>query len=153
MKKLARNALWVMLAFVKMTNAATLTAEQNQAAEFIQKMYSYSAGAFEFGYFQGKYEPDRQCLLMEEFFLKKLIPKPEKDQGCDIGTRRYIRYPGVGDIELSESKKMGQMPRPKLSIPLIEGDKARVEAKDTLHKSCLSCFSARNSLIHIEPSS
>jgi hypothetical protein len=81
-------------------------------------MYSYSAGTFEYGEFQGKYEPERQCLLMEEFFLKKFISRPDKIRSCKIGTDTYIRYPGAGSEDLSENIKKGQMPKPKLSIPV-----------------------------------
>lgn len=135
MKNLICNVLFALFTFVQIANAAHLTQEQQEATAFIQKMYSYSAELFEFSELQGKHEPDRHCLLMEDFFVKKLISRPEKNQGCEIGTRRYIRYPGVDDIELSESKKQGKMPRPKLSIPLIEGDKAWIEATSKYGKT------------------
>ncbi len=55
---------------------------------------------------------------MEEFFLKKFISRPDKIRSCKIGTDTYIRYPGAGSEDLSENIKKGQMPKPKLSIPV-----------------------------------
>jgi len=135
MKKLARNSFLVLFVFVQMASSATLTPEQKEAISFIQKMYSYGAGTFEFSEFKGKHEPDRQCLLVEEFFLKNLISRPEKIGGCKVGAGTYIRYPGAGSEELSENTRKGQMPRPKLSIPVVEGDKARIEAASKYGKT------------------
>jgi len=125
MMKAIRYAALALLTWVQLACAATPTSEQKEVTAFIQKMYSYSPNMFEFGYFKGNFEPDKQCALMEEFFVKNLIVRPKKSQGCDAG----IRYPGAfGDV-LSENRNPGEMPKPKLSAPIVEGDKATISAE------------------------
>ncbi len=125
MMKAIRVAALAFLSWTQLAWAATPTSEQKEVTAFVQKVYSYSANMFEFGYFNGNFEPDKQCALMEKFFVRRLITRPEKSQGCDAAAR----YPGAGSEDLGDNRYPGQMPKPKLSTPIVEGDKATISAK------------------------
>jgi len=133
MKYLVRNALLALLVFVQMASAASLSPEQKDVTAFMEKMYSYGAGTFEFGRFNGHYDPKKFCDLMHDFFADWLLSPLVKNQGCDIGAS--VRYPGAGEEEMGYLAKKGQMPMPKLSIPLVEGNKARIEATSKYGKT------------------
>ena len=117
-----RYAVWLLLVLTNAACAAVLTPEQKEVFVFMQKMYSYSADTFEFGEFGGNYLPKKQCMLMQEFFLESLLDKPQNNKSCNLG----IRYPGAGSEELRYNSKPGQMPKPNLSTPKVEGDKATI---------------------------
>lgn len=124
MMKVIRYAGWALLVTTNAACAGSVALEQKEVSEFVQRMYSYSANMFEFGEFGGSYAPSKQCMLMQDFFLENLVVRSQNGRGCNLG----IRYPGVGSEELSYKGKLGQMPKPKLSTPIIEGDKATISA-------------------------
>lgn len=118
----------LLLMLTHAVNAATSALEKNQVISFMRKMYSYSMNMFEAAEFQGKYAPDKQCALMEEFFSKDLILRKEKRQGCDVGDV-FIRYPGFSGADFDIYGGPGEMPKYKLGIPNIEEGKASISVK------------------------
>ena len=89
-------------------SADTLTPEQKEVKQFIEKMYSYDPDSFEGGEFSkkdgtpflrnripnnaGKYQPPKQCALLGEFFDSSLIKKREIRPGL-VGCDTPNRYP------------------------------------------------------------
>ncbi|MBT0570050.1 hypothetical protein KIK84_06925 [Curvibacter sp. CHRR-16] len=109
--------------------AAGMTPEQKEVLKFIQKMYSYSANTFEYGYFGGKFNPKEHCKFLDKFFVNELITPASGTQSCDAPN---IRYPEAGSEDLSMNRNAGELPQPTIGVPIIDGDKAtiRVETKE-----------------------
>jgi len=126
MMKAIRYVALAALTWAQLACAATPTPEQKEVTAFMHKMYSYSANMFEFGRFNGTYNPGDFCTLMGDFFVGSLIARPEKNKGCDVA---FIRYPGAGSEDLGLNRNSGEMPKPKLSPPIVEGDKATVTSE------------------------
>lgn len=133
MIKVIRCASMLLAFSINVVGAEPLSSEQRSVTEFIKKMYSYGADTFEFGRFNGHYDAEKFCALMEDFFQKQILTPLIKNQGCDPADV-LIRYPGAGSEELGYNAKPGQLPKPKLSTPKIEGDKASVSATSEFGK-------------------
>jgi hypothetical protein len=105
--------------------AAPLTEDQKDVTSFISKIYSLSAESFEYAEFNGKYLPAKRCELYRQFFTSNLIRKKTDSIGCETN---YVRYPSLGSEDLAGPYALTPLPKPKISVPIINGDKAQVEA-------------------------
>jgi hypothetical protein len=115
-------------------NAETLKQEQIAIKSLIKKMYAVSFNEFEAATFgakyknceeivKGKYEPDRQCLLLTEFLVKEAVIKEKGvNQGCMSG----FRYPGLDTMDLSPLECTDPPPTPSINTPIVNGNKATV---------------------------
>ena len=119
--------------------AETLTPDQVEIKSLIKKMYSIDPDTFEFGKFggkyknghlvvEGKYEPKRQCKLLEEFLVKEAVIKAPKDVICMTGIEGYFRYPDTvsSDMDLSSATRDKLPSKPQINTPSVDGDKAKV---------------------------
>ena len=131
--------LFVMQVSVKTVLAETLTADQIEIKSLIKKMYEIDPDTFEFGRFgakyknsdvmvRGKYNPAKQCKLLEEFLVKEAVIKEVKDLTCMTGNDSYFRYPSLSEAYLGSSERVEPPPQPEITIPLVNGDKAKVQA-------------------------
>lgn len=117
-----------------------LTAEQNEVATLVQKVYSYDPDTFEYGNFDkknqpfrvvrdsdgslgGSYKPKLQCELYRNFFVDALIVPEKKGRGCEP---IFVRYPTVGDENLGSTTRYIPLPSPKIGTPEVLDDKAKV---------------------------
>lgn len=114
-------------------NAEILTPEQSAITSLIRKMYSIDPYEFEAATFgakfkkskeivKGKFDPDRQCRLLAEFFVKEAVIKNKKDSGCLTG----FRYPSADDEEISPVTRYTPLPTPKINTPVVNGGRAKV---------------------------
>lgn len=101
--------------------AATLMEDQKAVKQLMSKMYAYSIDTFEFGQFNGKYDPSRGCKLLSQFFDVSLLIPNERKEPCDLGGRY-----AVGSSELLSDMRESHFPT-TIGNPVIEGDKAAVE--------------------------
>ena len=117
-----------------------LTAEQIEINLFIKKMYAIDPDTFEFGEFGGKYKngrvvvegkfnPKRQCKLLEEFLVKEAVIKEPKDVGCMTGIGGFFRYPGLDSMDLGSVTRIKPPSQPQIKTPVVDGDKAKVYVK------------------------
>ena len=138
MKKLLITFMLVLLSHSSVTLAGTLSSEQNAIKSLIQKMYAIDPDTFEYAEFGGKYknglmvsegkhDPKRQCLLLEEFLVKEAVIKNEKAQSCKTSNDGYFRYPGVSEMELSSATRDEPLPKTIIKSPVVSGDKAKIQ--------------------------
>jgi hypothetical protein len=129
MIKLVSNVSLALLLMVGSVFAATQTADQKTVVAFVQKMYSYSANMFEGGIFDGKDNPQKQCLLLRGFFLPNLLtPEDKKWHGCEIAVKVFLRYPGIPSEDFDIYGAPGAIKKPKFSQLTVEGAKASIAA-------------------------
>ena len=121
-------------------SADTLTPEQKEVKQFIEKMYSYDPGTFEFGEFSkkdgspfllnkvpkngGKYDPSRHCELLREFFDESQIEKRTIRPGligCGDGHLYYL-----DSMELSPDTRVEDIKTPDIRTPVVKDSKAMV---------------------------
>ena len=131
--------LLVVFVSTKVVLAETLTPDQIEIKALIKKMYLIDPDTFEFGRFgtkykngdvivRGKYNPDKQCKLLAEFLVRELVIEDEKDSGCMTGNGSYFRYPSLSEAYLGSSERVEPPPQPEIIPPLVNGDKAKVQA-------------------------
>lgn len=122
-------------------SADTLTPEQKEVKQFIEKMYSYDPDSFEGGEFSkkdgtpflrnripnnaGKYQPPKQCSLLGEFFDSSLIKKREIRPGL-VGCDAPNRYPYLAEY-ISSAIRYEDIPAPYIKPPVVSGNRAKVE--------------------------
>ena len=141
MKKVLMSITLLLVIFVsaKTVLADTLSQDQVEIKALIKKMYAIDPDTFEFGAFggkykngqvviEGKYDPKRQCKLLEEFLIKEAVIKEVKDISCMTGNGSYFRYPSLSEAYLGSSERVEPPPQPEITIPLVNGDKAKVQA-------------------------
>lgn len=127
MKKWVWNVFFALLAFVQMASATSLKSEQKEAAEFIQRLYSYSLNMFEAGEFKGgQHDPKKSCKLRAEFFSPNLLTQPDDRQGCQIKGMAFIRYPAFNGSEFDVYGAPGTIKKPKITVLNVEGEKSSV---------------------------
>lgn len=119
--------------------AATLSAEQQEVKDLINKVYSYDPETFEYGEFsenkqplpifdtakppKAKYQPKLRCEFLKNFFVQSLVV-PDKDHfGCES---IIVRYPTVDGDNLSFATRYKDLPKPSIGTPVVQGDKAKV---------------------------
>lgn len=123
-------------------SADTLTSEQKEVKQFIEKMYSYDPDTFEFGEFSkkdgtpflrnrvpnngGKYQPPKKCALLSEFFESVIIEKKEIRSGL-VGCEAPDRYPFLSDDNRSSVTRYEDIPAPYIKPPVVSGNRAKVE--------------------------
>lgn len=105
--------------------AAPLTEDQRKVNDLITKLYSYSGEEFEVGRFDGKFIPTKLCDFYAKFFAPKLITKPTNYPGCEV---QLNRYPSLGSEDLMGPYALSPLPKPQITIPIVNGDKAQIEA-------------------------
>lgn len=136
MKKIIIAAMLLIIASGVIAQAQTLSTDQAAIKSFIKKMYAIDPDTFEYATFgakykngeevvKGKYDPDRQCRLLEEFLVKEAIIKEKRDPTCMAG----FRYPSVDDMELSPATRYAPLPKPHINTPLVDGNKAKVHVE------------------------
>lgn len=119
----------------------TLTPEQKEVKQFIEKMYSYDPDSFEGGEFSkkdgtpflrnqvpnnaGKYQPPKQCALLNEFFDPMLVRKRDIKPGL-IECTAPNRYPYLAEY-ISSAIRYEDIPAPYIKTPVISGNRAKVE--------------------------
>jgi hypothetical protein len=128
--------LWVLALDVV---AAPLTAEQNEVTQFIVKLYSHNGSMFEMGRFNGNYNPKKHCEFLKEFLEKNLM-ESNGSAGCESYN---MRYPSLSSEDLSGPWSLDPLPRPKISTPIIDGDRASVEVMYKLQSSASGAYSGR----------
>lgn len=122
--------------------AGTLTPEQIEVRQFIEKMYSYDPITFEGGEFSqkdgspfdrnrapdhgGKYDPQRKCDLVKNFFEDSLVQKRIIRPGL-IGCDAPDRYPFLSDENRSSETRYEEIPAPYIMPPVLSRDSARIE--------------------------
>ena len=117
-----------------------LTTEQAEINLFIKKMYAIDPDTFEYGEFggkykngsvvvEGKYDPKRQCKLLEEFLVKEAVIKEPKDVLCMTGVHGHFRYPGLDSMDLGSATRTKSPSQPQIKTPIVDGDKAKVYVK------------------------
>ena len=122
-------------------SADTLTPEQKEVKQFIEKMYSYDPDTFEFGEFSkkdgspflrnrvpnnaGKYQPPKKCALLGEFFDSSIIEKKEIRSGL-VGCEAPNRYPYLAEY-ISSAIRYEDIPAPYIKPPVVSGNRAKVE--------------------------
>lgn len=123
-------------------SADTLTPEQKEVKQFIEKMYSYDPDTFEFGEFSkndggpffrnrvpnktGKYQPPKKCALLSEYFESAIIEKKEIRSDL-VGCEAPDRYPFLSDDNRSSVTRYEDVPAPYIKPPVISGNRAKVE--------------------------
>ena len=136
MTKALRGLAMCLLAWSGVALALTQTMEQLEVTGFMQKLYSYSANMFEGRIFNGKDNPQKQCVLLREFFSANVLtPEDSRWHGCDIVGNVFIRYPGLASEDFDIYGGPGAIKKPKLSVPLVDGDKASVSAVSEFGKT------------------
>lgn len=119
--------------------ADTLTPEQKEVKQFIEKMYSYDPDTFEFGEFSkkdgspflrnrvpnggGKYQPPKKCALLNEFFESGIIEKKEIRSGL-VGCEAPSRY--LPAMDLSSYERLDDIQAPDIRTPVVKDNKAMV---------------------------
>ena len=118
--------------------AETLTSDQIEIKTLIKKMYAIDPDTFEYGEFggkykngkvvaEGKYDPKRQCKLLEEFLIKEaIIVVKGVNQGCMTGVNGFFRYPTFDSMDLGSVTRVDPPPQPKIKSPVVVRDKAKV---------------------------
>lgn len=123
-------------------SADALIPEQKEVKEFIEKMYSYDPMTFEGGEFSKKdgtpflrnrvpnngrkYQPPRQCALLNEFFDPALVSKQDIRKGL-MGCEAPDRYPFLSDDNRSSVTRYEDIPAPYIKSITVSKDRAKVE--------------------------
>lgn len=123
-------------------SAETLTPEQKEVIQFVERMYSYDPDTFQYGEFSkkngmpflrnrvaenaGKYDPAKKCLLLSEFFDNSIIEKKIIRPGLMACEGPRI-YPFLHDIDLSSSSRSDDIPAPYIKPPVVFGSRVNVE--------------------------
>lgn len=123
-------------------SADTLTPEQKEVKQFIEKMYSYDPDTFELGRFSkedgspfprnrvpnkaGKYQPPKKCALLSDFFESAIIQKTEIRAGL-VGCDSPDRYPFLSDDNRSSATRYEDIPAPYIKPPVVSENRAKVE--------------------------
>jgi len=134
--------LLVLLTAGMAWSADTLTPEQKEVKQFIEKMYSYDPDTFEFGEFSktdgspfarnrvpnksGKYQPQKKCELHNEFFNPLVVRKREIKPGL-LGCDAPSRYPYLGAEDMPSDIRVDAIPSPYIKPPVVSGNRAKVE--------------------------
>lgn len=131
--------LLVIFVSTKTVFAETLTPDQIEIKSLIKKMYAIDPDTFEFGEFggkykngqvvvEGKYDPKRQCKLLEEFLIKEaIIVVKGVNQGCMTGVNGFFRYPTFDSMDLESVTRVEPLPKTEIKSPVVNGDKAKVQ--------------------------
>ena len=122
-------------------SADTLTPEQKEVKQFIEKMYSYDPDTFELGRFhenegggflrnraptkRGKYQPPKQCELLGNFFESTIIKKTEIRPGL-VGCEAPSRYQYLLE-DISSAIRVEDTPAPYIKPPVVSGNRSKVE--------------------------
>lgn len=123
-------------------SADTLTPEQKEVKQFIEKMYSYDPDTFEFGEFSkkdgspflrnrvpnkvGKYQPQKKCELLNEFFDLPVVRKRDIKPGL-VECTAPNRYPYLGAEDMPSDIRVDDIPFPYIRPPVVSGNRAKVE--------------------------
>ena len=119
--------------------ADTLTPDQIEIESLIKKMYSIDPDTFEAKEFggkykngvrlvEGKYDPDRQCKLLEEYLVKEAVIKVKRaKQGCMTGNEGYFRYPHLNSTDLISYTRVELPPKPQIKIPTVDSEKGKIQ--------------------------
>ena len=123
-------------------SADALTLEQIEVKQFIEKMYSYDPMTFEGGEFSkkdgtpffrnrvqnnaSKYQPPRQCALLNEFFDPALVSKRDIRPGL-VECTAPDRYPFLSDDNRSSVTRYEDIPAPYIKPPVVSGNHAKIE--------------------------
>jgi hypothetical protein len=87
-------------------------------------MYSYSSASFEARIFNGKDDPQKQCLLFRHFFLPLLLTKEDaRWHGCDLADNIPIRFPSLAGEELNGFIDSGGKPKVAIETQQPVGNK------------------------------
>lgn len=135
-------AAFVLVAANLAWAADTLTREQIEVNQFIEKLYSYDPMTFEGGEFStkdgspfnrnrapdqgGRYHPQKQCELLNSFFEDALVQKRIIRPGLN-GCEAPDRYPFLSDENRSSVTRYEDIPAPYIKPPVVSRDAARVE--------------------------
>lgn len=122
-------------------SADTLTPEQKEVKQFIEKMYSYDPMTFEGGEFSkkdgtpflrnrvqnnvSKYQPPKQCALLNEFFDPALVSKRDIKPGL-VECTAPNRYTYLAEY-ISSAIRYEDIPAPYITPPVVCGTRAKVE--------------------------
>lgn len=122
-------------------SADALTPEQKEVKQFIEKMYSYDPDTFELGRFyendgepflrnkvsrkRGKYQPPKQCALLNEFFDSALVSKRDIRPGL-VECTAPNRYTYLAE-DISSAIRLENIPAPFIKPPVVSGNRAKVE--------------------------
>ena len=125
-------------------SADTLTSEQKEVKQFIEKMYSYDPMTFEGGYFLKKtgapllrnqvpaafsaikYLPEEMCSLRKLYFDEGVFQKREGKQGSRDCLLPSL-YPYLGAEDISSVTRYEDIPAPYIKPPVVSGNRAKVE--------------------------
>lgn len=134
--------LLALLVFGMAWPADTLTPEQKEVKQFVEKMYSYDPDTFEFGEFSkrdgspflrnrvpnkvGKYQPQKKCELLNEFFDPLVVRKRDIKTGF-VGCDAPNRYPYLGAEDMPSNIRIDDIPFPYIKPPIVSGNRAKVE--------------------------
>ena len=134
MKRIFIVLMLLMLVSSLVAQADTLTPEQKAIIVLLKKLYTVSYAELEEDTFgakyrnceavvKGKYDPDRQCVLLAEFLVNEAVIKEKGiNQGCMSG----FRYPGADTMDLGPANCSPPPPAPHFNTPVVNGDKAKV---------------------------
>lgn len=124
MKKISFS-IFILVAVFGLALAAPLTVEQNDVQEFIKKLYHIDSKMFEFGYFEGKFDPKKQAVLHANFFAKELLNTVKDVTGVDGAG--WVRHPSSDEYQLSGESGPVPTKNPKMRPPVVNGDQSYVD--------------------------
>lgn len=128
---------FLMLGACVFAIAQDLNRDQKDVFDLMRRMYGVSSLTFEFGEFDGKYQPKKHCPFLSQFLTKELLTKD--DQGSCGNT---FRYPTASNEDLSLFPKF--LPVPQFGTPVIKGDRAEIKVLfltyDKKHKDGGRCL-------------
>lgn len=125
-------------------SADTLTPEQKEVKQFVEKMYSYDPMTFEEGYFLKKsgapllrnqvpaafsaikFLPEKMCPFLKLYFDDGVFQKRKGKYGshdCLLPSR----YPYLGAEDISSVTRVEDIPVPYIKPPVVSGNRAKVE--------------------------
>jgi hypothetical protein len=122
-----RVTLIILLQFILigLANAGNLSPEQQEIYKLIQKIYSIDPHTFEFGDFNGRYQPKKWVEFMKSYFddaaVKHYAELLKKSPGADVP---FFRYPGeelvndMGDVD--------DLPKVTIKPAVVNGSDAKV---------------------------
>lgn len=135
MIRVIRSVCILLLTFANLGDVVAQTPEQTEVTRFMHKMYSYSANMFEGRIFNGKDNPQKQCVLLREFFSPNIFtPEDSRWHGCDIVGMSFLRYPGLGSEDFDIYGSAGAIKKPNLGTPRTEGGKANISVTSEFGK-------------------
>ena len=106
--------------------AAPLTLDQKEVTDLIVRLYSHTGNEFEGGVINGKFSREKVCDLYKNFMIEAVLIKKSGYGGCE--GRPSLRYPSLGIEDIAGPYALNPLPMPKITLPVINGDKAQIEA-------------------------